>query len=115
MNEHTCPVCGYSGDLEFRPRDYQICACCGTEFGYDDRVLSHEQLRAEWLQKGCPWFDLEEPKPYGWNAYDQLQAAKLIPQQTSFGTISRFRIAIYTPDQPVEIRLDGDPLRLELV
>jgi len=59
MNEHTCPVCGYNA-LEFPPRDHSICACCGTEFGYDDRVLTHQQLRDEWVSKGCLWFDCDE-------------------------------------------------------
>lgn len=71
MNEHTCPVCGYDA-LEFPPRDYSICACCGTEFGYDDRVLSHSQLRQRWVQQGFHWFDTEELKPVNWNPISQL-------------------------------------------
>ena len=68
---NTCPVCGYSG-LEFPPANYSICACCGTEFGYDDRVLSHSRLREQWIQRGCPWFDPGEAKPDGWNPWIQL-------------------------------------------
>jgi hypothetical protein len=74
MNEHICPVCGYD-KLEFPPRNFSICACCGTEFGYDDRVLSHERLRARWIRKGFPWFDPDEQKPIRWNPIDQLLRA----------------------------------------
>jgi hypothetical protein len=68
---NICPICGYKS-LEFPPIDYTICACCGTEFGYDDRVLSHTELTKRWVDNGCPWFDDGEQKPLGWNAYMQL-------------------------------------------
>jgi len=68
---NTCPVCAYTG-LEFPPTNYSICACCGTEFGYDDRVLSHAELTRRWVAAGRHWFDEDEPKPFGWNAYMQL-------------------------------------------
>jgi len=72
----TCPVCGYP-KLERPPANYSICPCCGTEFDYDDRVLTHGQLTYEWIAKGCPWFDSDEPKPEGWNEWNQLIAADL--------------------------------------
>lgn len=78
MNEHTCPVCGYSDDADFYPRDHQICGCCGTEFGYDDRVFTHRQLRSRWIAAGFPWFDPAEPRPLNWNAYLQLLNAGLV-------------------------------------
>ena len=68
---NKCPVCGYDR-LEFPPRDFTICGCCGTEFGYDDRVLSHGELTRRWAEKDCPWFDPGEPKPEGWNGNMQL-------------------------------------------
>lgn len=72
--EHTCLICGYSGDLEFTPRDYQICGCCGTEFGASDRILSHAELRQLWIDDGFPWFDAKEPKPSGWDPLVQLES-----------------------------------------
>src|SRR5438132_103944 len=81
----TCPVCGYD-HLEFPPANFSICACCGTEFGYDDRVLTHDELRRRWVQRGCPWFDLDESKPVAWNPYMQLinsKHAEAIPQFAS--------------------------------
>lgn len=71
MKTCTCPVCAYAG-LEFPPVNFSICACCGTEFGYDDRMLSHAELTEKWVQRGCPWFDADERKPVGWNPYLQL-------------------------------------------
>lgn len=76
---HTCLVCGYSGDQEFEARDYQICGCCGTEFGYDDRSLTHEQLRDEWISKGFPWFDPEQAIPIDWDPVNQLGSAGFVP------------------------------------
>jgi len=73
---NICPICGYNR-LEFPPENYTICACCGTEFDYDDRVLTHEQLTREWVRRGFPWFDQGEPKPEGWNPYLQLLNARL--------------------------------------
>lgn len=75
MHEHRCLVCGYEGDVEFYPRDYMICGCCGTEFGYDDRVLTHRDLRVRWIKEGFPWFDAQEPRPQGWDPYAQLTNA----------------------------------------
>ena len=73
---NICPVCAYN-KLEFPPTNYTICACCGTEFGYDDRVVTHSDLTRNWVVQGCPWFDEDEQKPVGWNAYMQLIAGGL--------------------------------------
>lgn len=81
MNEHTCPVCGYDA-LEFPPRDYSICACCGTEFGYDDRILTHEDLRRDWFLGGYQWFDVDAPPPANWDPVAQLRAAGLIREDS---------------------------------
>ena|SRR3990172_8798305 len=78
---NSCPVCGYD-QLEFPPANFSICACCGTEFGYDDRLLSHEQLRNKWIDEGCRWFDQGEPQPPNWSAYEQLLRASLIEPVT---------------------------------
>jgi hypothetical protein len=88
MNEHTCLVCGYSDDIEFYPRDYSICSCCGTEFGFDDRVLTHEQLREAWISHGYPWFYANEPQPIDWDPYAQLVNAGLIGARTALGATS---------------------------
>jgi hypothetical protein len=76
MSEH-CPVCGF-GELPFHPSDHNICPCCGTEFGYHDRRLSHAQLRGMWVARGANWFSKAFPQPAGWSAIAQLQRAQLV-------------------------------------
>jgi hypothetical protein len=71
MPKMMCPVCGYKG-LTSPPRDYNICPCCGTEFGYDDFGLSHEELRSRWLRRGANWFSQVTQPPPDWNLYEQL-------------------------------------------
>lgn len=77
-----CPVCGFP-DLTEPPYDqhgcasFDICPCCGTEFGYTDARKSHDQLRDEWLAAGAHWHSRAVQQPPGWNALNQLRAAGL--------------------------------------
>lgn len=64
LRQWWCPVCFYA--LGFAPEDYRICPCCGTEFGNDDLYVTHEQLRAEWISNGAPWFSTVTSRPQGW-------------------------------------------------
>ena len=68
----TCPVCYYPGMRE-APADYNICECCGTEFGNDDESQTHAELRAGWMAAGGPWFF--KTAPHGWNPWTQLYGA----------------------------------------
>jgi hypothetical protein len=52
------------------PEDYNICPCCGTEFGYDDESKSFAQLRHEWIVGGMRWF-FRQPPPF-WDPQLQL-------------------------------------------
>jgi hypothetical protein len=62
MTSYMCPVCGWTGLSEL-PRSpgaggsYEICWCCGFEFGVtdDDLGYTYEQWRNDWIQKGMPW------------------------------------------------------------
>ena len=73
-----CPVCGY-GALKEAPYDssgsgsFEICPCCGFEFGYDDQSegKSHADYRKDWLAKGAEWF-MPQYKPKRWNLERQL-------------------------------------------
>ena len=69
-----CPVCAYP-EMPYPPRDYNICPCCGTEFGNDDAIVSVDNLRAQWLENGARWF-YGNP-PLGWNPYLQLMVGRL--------------------------------------
>jgi hypothetical protein len=57
------------------PMDYNICECCGTEFGNDDEMYSHEELRAKWIEGGATWFF--KSAPIGWNPWTQLIRANV--------------------------------------
>jgi hypothetical protein len=71
---YTCPVCYYTG-MQDPPRDYNICECCGTEFGNDDEALSHEELRTRWIESGAKWYF--RSAPVGWNPWTQLFTANV--------------------------------------
>ncbi len=68
----TCPVCFFD-KLQEPARDYNICECCGTEFGNDDEECTHTQLRDRWIAGGARWF-FEKP-PAFWNPWLQLSRA----------------------------------------
>jgi len=68
-----CPLCGYGpwkdpyiNSDEMR-LSYEICDCCGTEFGYDDTISYFE----EWKSRGTPWFT-PKMKPKLWKLEDQI-------------------------------------------
>jgi hypothetical protein len=101
----TCPCCGYP-ELGCPPYEhlppppwfnhglppysqrygapsYEVCACCGFEFGNDDEpgTASPQTFAAyltDWIGKGCVWFD-PQLKPEGWNLESQLNKARIIP------------------------------------
>jgi len=75
--KYQCPVCFYD-DLPYPPADYHICLCCGTEFGNDDKDVSHAQLREMWVASGTPWFFRNPPAE--WNPRTQLSKAGMLPQ-----------------------------------
>ena len=71
---YTCPVCGYDG-MPDPPADFEICPCCGTEFGNDDFDATHEELRARWVAGGARWWYTPEAPPAGWDPSEQLRRA----------------------------------------
>lgn len=76
---YVCPVCGYEG-LDEPPKSeddshsYEICPCCGFEFGFDDESEGHsyQSYRRNWVVEGARWF-IEEKRPENWNLKDQLR------------------------------------------
>jgi len=69
-----CPVCTYPA-MPYPPSNYHICPCCGTEFGNDDALRTHDELRRAWIGSGAHWF-FGNPPPM-WNPWQQLEDAKL--------------------------------------
>lgn len=76
---YTCPICGFPA-LERCPHPPQggasdeICPSCGFQFGYDDddRGISFEQWRENWIAKGMPWFSAGTKPTNGWSPVTQL-------------------------------------------
>jgi hypothetical protein len=67
----NCPVCGFA-DMPYAPVPYNVCPCCGTEFGVADYYSNPAELRRNWIAAGKPWFsDLRKPRK-GWSASLQL-------------------------------------------
>ena len=75
--KYTCPVCGYDKMTE-PPEGYYICPSCGTEFGNDDTLFTHEELRDLWVEHGAVWFSRATRPDYNWNPYQQLLNAGYI-------------------------------------
>lgn len=80
---HYCRVCGlYNEDppWEFDGAcpTFNICDCCGTEFGYHDFTLSGiRRQRSIWLKNPYQW-DTPSAQPDDWSLEEQL---KNIPEQ----------------------------------
>lgn len=78
MVEHHCRVCGlYNQEAPWgednRTPSYDICPCCGMEFGFEDyRLDLIRQYRQQWLDQGAEWFEKNE-KPSGWNLTEQMK------------------------------------------
>lgn len=74
---HICPVCGFD-KMPFPPADHNICSCCGTEFGYHDRVRSPQALRKAWIDDGPRWFSTAMRPPKDWDPFAQMIKAGMI-------------------------------------
>src|SRR4051794_27143766 len=79
---HDCPVCGYArlphpAHDESGAASFQICPCCGVQFGYQDANFPHAALRRIWLAGGATWYSSVTPPPDNWNALEQLRIAGL--------------------------------------
>jgi len=77
--EYRCRVCGLAQrDAIWGPDGacptYDICDCCGCEFGYEDclaeAVRNH---RERWLAAGANWFEPSAKHP-GWDLAEQLES-----------------------------------------
>ncbi|HGF2651789.1 TPA: hypothetical protein ACWXKB_005314 [Escherichia coli] len=74
---YVCRVCGAEqpeapwGDDGETPT-YDICNCCGVEFGYEDStVQSIKKYKAKWLDSGAKWMN-KESEPQNWSVDEQL-------------------------------------------
>lgn len=78
-----CPACGT--DLDFEPwrgrsPSYEICPCCGIQFGLDDfipgeateRWRFHAEWRQRWIRGGMQRWSTDEQPP-DWDPREQLK------------------------------------------
>jgi rubredoxin len=84
MKKHACTVCGWPGLAEppHSPSgggSYEICPCCGFQFGVtdDDEGITASQWRARWIGDGMKWSSPSRPAPARWSARRQLARAGL--------------------------------------
>ena len=102
----VCPVCGWDGltvppyqrwpglpapaaarppyEDFFGPGSYEVCSCCGFEFGFEDHPgagdgVSFEEYRREWIDAGSRWWSERRPSPPGWDGLQQLKRRGLLP------------------------------------
>ncbi|WP_434166325.1 hypothetical protein [Bacillus thuringiensis] len=73
-----CVICGFD-DLLDPPYEegypsYEICPCCGFQFGFDDcdQGCTFVAHREKWLEKGAVWHNNTE-KPTEWSLEKQLK------------------------------------------
>lgn len=66
---YKCRVCGFPQadppwGLDGRTPSFDICACCGVEFGYEDATAEGvERYRQEWLDSrgSCKGLNIQVP------------------------------------------------------
>ncbi len=80
---YACRVCGYEqleppwGEDGQSPT-YEICSCCGVEFGYEDSTkTSMKKFRDNWVAAGMQWSEKKQ-KPDSWDCDLQF---KNIPKE----------------------------------
>jgi hypothetical protein len=80
INEHEykCRVCGFEHETptwEYGDSpSYDICHCCGVEFGYSDfTVLAVKNFRKKWIENGAKWSGNISFKPNNWNVESQMK------------------------------------------
>jgi hypothetical protein len=105
MKRNTCPCCGFEGlhapaykalpenvlvrgiappySQYFGEPSFEVCDCCGFEFGNDDepgtaQPQSFEEYLKEWIQDACIWFSADA-KPASWSLHSQLADKQIWP------------------------------------
>jgi hypothetical protein len=76
---NRCRICGfcYDGYYPWGPDNktptYDICECCGGEFGFDDYTLDDiRSYRKKWVSEGAKFY-VSLHRPEHWNFEEQLK------------------------------------------
>lgn len=74
-----CKICGlnlypfFPWGEDGQAPTYDICPCCGVEFGYEDSsVIGVVKFREKWINAGALWSETSL-KPRDWNFEEQLR------------------------------------------
>lgn len=77
-DKNRCRICGLKQEefpwgVDGISPTYDICYCCGAEFGnHDYSVEACREYRENWLAKGAKWRD-PEFRPANWSLEEQLK------------------------------------------
>jgi len=75
---YECRICGYKNEdfpwgEDGKTPNYQICPCCGTQFGVNDITLDDiHKTRNLWKKNGNKWFAKNET-PADWDIETQMK------------------------------------------
>jgi hypothetical protein len=94
-----CPCCGFSGlkgkayesipagvvvrggtppySVYFGMPSYEVCPCCGYEFGFDDEPGTADPQSFEQYLFECRWLD-ERRRPVDWSIANQLRGCAIM-------------------------------------
>ncbi len=72
---YACPVCAYG--MSEPACDFNVCPCCGTEFGLHDKNSTLEALRALWIANGMQWWSKVDEVPPDWDPAKQMANLEL--------------------------------------
>ena len=81
---NICPICNYDKLKEppyneYGDGSYEICPCCGFEFGVDDfpeKEKCQTEWRMRWINDGYKWWSKHINPPQDWNPQKQLESLK---------------------------------------
>lgn len=94
---YLCRVCGLEqleppwGD-DGKSATFDICDCCGVEFGYEDATLSGiRRYREKWLTNGAKW-NTTKSIPDNWMLHQQLKKSRCFMAFISDWLLCNFNI-----------------------
>lgn len=84
---YYCPVCGFQlhrpAWITDHSPSFEICPCCGLQFGYDDFALDpsdreniRKSWRNKWIEGGMKFWSVRR-RPANWDPLLQLRNADL--------------------------------------
>jgi hypothetical protein len=109
---YICPVCGYNKLNYPYTEDGTICPSCGTEFGYDDFLNSHAELRQQWIQQGAQWWSPNRPRPSYWSPLEQLRNIDYAVTDSDRAAIARYSDMHNGRGAPLTLPRESGRLRL---